>query len=412
MHDYKAPLRDQLTPRRLTIAMWDFAYLLRRNTGEGYEDWDERLDELVDRGYNTVRIDAFPDLILASQNGHEAFSFPSLNRPWFMWDNNAPTTVRPAEQVPQFVGKAAKHGLKVILSTWWWGGKINIWARSPQEITEAWKATLRLMDREGLADDILYVDITNEAHLPLSDLEPESEGWAPGEPRRWTLTEAKRRWIGKTCDGILSSLQAEFPHYRSTMSFTGGNPDEVGRLCLQHADVLEYHLFTEDPRFLVRTRFNEELSPAIRAPAAVRGLRRKSVHRDVSSVHAARRHHHGPRGSHDGQMDVAEDPANHGGGRAVVRARDEHGIGSPMVHDGACGPGLGMVQAMVRGACRDVGRGRLLGHDDLQLCRPAIYPALGRQAVAPGTEPKIPGKLMSADGAIRPHRVVWRPILL
>ena len=265
MHDYKAPLRDQLTPRRLTIAMWDFAYLLRRNTGEGYEDWDERLDELVDRGYNTVRIDAFPDLILASQNGHEAFSFPSLNRPWFMWDNNAPTTVRPAEQVPQFVGKAAKHGLKVILSTWWWGGKINIWARSPQEITEAWKATLRLMDREGLADDILYVDITNEAHLPLSDLEPESEGWAPGEPRRWTLTEAKRRWIGKTCDGILSSLQAEFPHYRSTMSFTGGNPDEVGRLCLQHADVLEYHLFTEDPRFLVRTRFNEELSPAIRA---------------------------------------------------------------------------------------------------------------------------------------------------
>jgi sugar phosphate isomerase/epimerase len=39
--------------------MWDFSWLERRWPGAGYENWDEALDELTERGYNAVRIDAF-----------------------------------------------------------------------------------------------------------------------------------------------------------------------------------------------------------------------------------------------------------------------------------------------------------------------------------------------------------------
>jgi hypothetical protein len=47
----------------LAITMWEFSWLERRWTGAGYEDWDRALSELVERGYDAVRIDAFPHLI-------------------------------------------------------------------------------------------------------------------------------------------------------------------------------------------------------------------------------------------------------------------------------------------------------------------------------------------------------------
>src|ERR1019366_1547854 len=45
------------------ISMWEFSWIERRWDGAGYEDWDRALDELVERGYNAVRIDPFPHLL-------------------------------------------------------------------------------------------------------------------------------------------------------------------------------------------------------------------------------------------------------------------------------------------------------------------------------------------------------------
>lgn len=46
----------------LAITMWDFSWLERRWPGAGYENWSQALDELVQRGYDAVRIDAYPHL--------------------------------------------------------------------------------------------------------------------------------------------------------------------------------------------------------------------------------------------------------------------------------------------------------------------------------------------------------------
>ncbi|MBM4057303.1 MAG: cellulase, partial [Planctomycetes bacterium] len=56
------PLR---LPHPVGIAMWDFSWLERRWPGAGYEDWDVAVGELADRGYEAVRIDAYPHLISA-----------------------------------------------------------------------------------------------------------------------------------------------------------------------------------------------------------------------------------------------------------------------------------------------------------------------------------------------------------
>jgi len=59
--------REQLTPRRLTLAMWDQAFLLRHGPGGSFADWDRVLDETIERGYNTVRLDPMPQWIDLSQ---------------------------------------------------------------------------------------------------------------------------------------------------------------------------------------------------------------------------------------------------------------------------------------------------------------------------------------------------------
>ena len=259
MFEYKKPLRDQLTPKRLTIAMWDFSYLLRRNPAEGYENWDQCLDELAEREYNTVRIDVFPELILASENGKKEFCFPAIDRPHFRWGNvTDKVTVCPVDQIPEFVEKATNRGLKIILSTWWWGENIGLAPQTDKEMIEAWKATLRLMDKSGFSDKIAYVDISNEGDISaFSRFMPRADQMPPGSSRHWPYTEQQLQWTGRAVDSILSTLQDEFPHYRYTMSFTGADPDMIGRCDFQNMDVLEHHLYLEDRRFHDRIRWSD-----------------------------------------------------------------------------------------------------------------------------------------------------------
>lgn len=56
-------LREKLVPRRLTIVMWDYAFITRHMSGDSYEKYDEVLDQAVENGYNTIRIDPLPHAI-------------------------------------------------------------------------------------------------------------------------------------------------------------------------------------------------------------------------------------------------------------------------------------------------------------------------------------------------------------
>jgi hypothetical protein len=145
--------------------MWDFSWLERRYAGGGFEDWGRALDELVERGYDAVRIDPYPHLTAQHPRGSWTLAPFGGNADW-----GAPfdveVQVEPALQ--EFVAKCAERGVAVGLSSWYRRDSTGVAERSltPGGLAGIWLALLDRIEEAGLLDSILYVDLCNEFPLP------------------------------------------------------------------------------------------------------------------------------------------------------------------------------------------------------------------------------------------------------
>ncbi len=92
-HDNAAPrgqgwdIRNDLNPRRLTMIMWDTAYIQRHHKGGSFENYDAILDQAVERGYNTISIDPMPQVIDLANPGRE-IHFPDPQQLYMPWCGN------------------------------------------------------------------------------------------------------------------------------------------------------------------------------------------------------------------------------------------------------------------------------------------------------------------------------------
>jgi hypothetical protein len=154
-------------PRAIT--MWEFSWIERRWPGAGYEDWDQALDGLKERGYDAVRIDPFPHLLAADPH-KEWLLWPEWNtQDWGSPDVNR-IVLAPA--LFEFIGKCRERGIKVGLSTWFRKDDADTRMKiaSPEIMAANWIKTLDMIKEAGLIDSILYTDLCNE--WP-------GEDWAP-----------------------------------------------------------------------------------------------------------------------------------------------------------------------------------------------------------------------------------------
>ncbi len=80
------------------VTMWGFSWVTRRCGDEAeYANWDTVLDELVERGYGCVRIDALPQLIAAGPDGRVLETATILPQDdHFLWGNHTPVEIAPA----------------------------------------------------------------------------------------------------------------------------------------------------------------------------------------------------------------------------------------------------------------------------------------------------------------------------
>ncbi len=213
MAGFAAPLLETGSLRRhirkhpLAITMWDFSWLERRWPGAGYEDPDQALRELKARGYDAVRIDAYPHLIHAGADR----TWELLPHWWFQdWGAASRCRVRVQPELNRFIEACAKHGICVGLSTWFRQDldDTRLKIHGPEDLAAIWKSTLDSIASAGLLKHILYVDLCNEWPLDV---------WAPFYPKKTPRTSAEGvRWMKVATD----LLRRDYPSLDYTFSFT------------------------------------------------------------------------------------------------------------------------------------------------------------------------------------------------
>lgn len=251
------------------VTMWDFSWLLRRFGNEAeYADVNQVLDELAERGYDVVRIDAFPHWIAADRNGTLADKIVSEPQPaGFMWGNHTQVVVEPRPALLEFLTGLADRGLQAGLSTWFTpdttGRADEI--ETPADLARIWLETLRVIGDADLLGSVAYVDLCNEW-----------PAWAPGIGRRifgdigtvFALPDPLTSEQLAAVDSYAASLEAikdEFPGIPLTFSSFLRGPvppmrDDLMRLSTVGYDFAEPHLWLTAgcPGFMERTDWNPD----------------------------------------------------------------------------------------------------------------------------------------------------------
>lgn len=239
------------TPR--AISMWEFSWIERRWPGAGYEDWDQALDELAERGYDAVRIDAFPHLIAVDPNRTWTIHSDEQDGDW-----GAPGEVditRISDNLVEFIRKCRDRSIAVGLSTWFKrdSDNVRLFIHTAEDHARVWIETLNVIRDAGLLDALLYVDLCNE--FPNVKWAPFLYG-ATASVSEPLTSERLKAWMRDS----IATLKQHYPDLDYTFSqsdqFHLWTEQDVSML-----DFLEPHIWITNPSM---SSFYEEISYSFR----------------------------------------------------------------------------------------------------------------------------------------------------
>lgn len=219
-------------PKRhpLAIAMWDFSWLERRWPGAGYEDWAEALDGLKQRGYDAVRIDAFPHLV-----AEDPAADWELQVHWTTqdWGSPALNRVQIIPALAEFIDACTEREISVALSSWFRrdADDLRMRIRSPQDMARIWTKTLAALGER--TQRLLYVDLCNE--WPLHHWAPYFQGGC--EIGDWPRPESLE-WMRKSVELV----REVFPDLPLSYSFLNQSKN-ASEVDLSFLDFLELHIW-------------------------------------------------------------------------------------------------------------------------------------------------------------------------
>jgi Sugar-binding cellulase-like len=258
-------MRDYLKPRRLTLAMWDVAYVLRHGPGGSFADHDRVLDEAVEREYNTLRIDPLPQFI-DLKKPERILEWADPKQPFMPWNWNTGVRGPVGQWIIEFVEKLhRRNSLHYTLSAWWFTPGAPTTPTSPPllrmpatmvEGAEMWAVMLTDWKKRFGFDRLVYVDIANETpyFFPhFSENFKKATGEDFGAPR--AFSPAQIEFFVNEINPALKLLRREFPELRFTTSIHG----DLRWLDVPlELDCLDVHFYSDaDPRWNERTRFQE-----------------------------------------------------------------------------------------------------------------------------------------------------------
>ena len=275
-HQVVYDMRTGLDPSRLTIAMWDFSWLTMHYKGGAYEDYDKVTDELLERGFNTVRIDAFPLVIGKLGALDQKVTIPGMPlENWGPSDKDRKHAI--VSELLDFMTVTKRKNIKVILSSWGYGAKefpnIKDDYMDMETFWKAWEKTLDLLKANDLIDHVAYVDFDQEfpwfspflkelERLGLEKTHDDTQDdpllqamEAAGKAEQLSWNAAQMAFVKNYMEKTLGHFQKRYPELRFTFSLTSFWK-EVRALKVTGFDVLELHFWmTTSGRFHSRVPF-------------------------------------------------------------------------------------------------------------------------------------------------------------
>ncbi len=255
----------------VAIAMWDFSWILRHHKFGEFEDWDQVLQGLAERGYNAIRMDAMPQFVAADTDGTIREEFRSHKTSWTpaLWGNQYSMTFRPREALLEFLPKCEKYGIKVGLASWFLrhGTDRSQIFNEKDAVYRAWDETLGFLESHDLLKNVLYVDLLNEYPYwhgydwlkselnKRSDIEkfrldnPDAHIPDGGEDKKQRIEEGiaidnplEVQFYNQFAGDLLKGLKAKYPELDFFVSFSQMDLDKMD---LSNCDALDYHLWFE-----------------------------------------------------------------------------------------------------------------------------------------------------------------------
>jgi hypothetical protein len=212
--------------KSLTICMWDYSWLQCGHPGGAFHDLERRVAEAAERGYNTLRVDVFPNLY---NKGEHTFAKTPENKRrvmgWGMVTSSDDYTVNVREKVIELANLCRKYGIWLGLDTWqtWTilplkdGEKIPLGGEEAASrlFTRAWCEALPVMREDGILERAVWLAPLNEMPLFLgekleavtvSDTATRHEGqteWITDLPELDAIFKDINTWLGEDIKGEL-----------------------------------------------------------------------------------------------------------------------------------------------------------------------------------------------------------------
>lgn len=164
----------------LAISLWDFSWYTQAGPGDAFEDLDAAFVQLVERGFNAVRICAMPFLAFSGRVERGDLEVCGMGGQFgrrTRWYNvKGGYRLDPLSRIEALFDAAARHGVQVIVSSWEYQQSPcfvtqDAWHRAlsavpgPQRaeaMADAQAALVAHLQRTGLDGPIAYVELHNE----------------------------------------------------------------------------------------------------------------------------------------------------------------------------------------------------------------------------------------------------------
>lgn len=246
----KASLTAQppVARRRLAIANWDYSWLLRASGADEDEFHllPRRIEELAERGFNALRVDAWPHLVAPDRHAGRVDEFTILPLAHSDLDRGSRQRrqVRPRDRLLRLAQAARANGISLWLTSWLLPDTCarRSQVRTPADFVRIWHATLEWLRESEALGVVAGVDFGHQfpelpagygAYLQLFKR-------APVWPGRGYNAASMAR-INRYLVEVPQCLRTLYPELLLGLSVRADNADKIMDLDVSELDFLDLH---------------------------------------------------------------------------------------------------------------------------------------------------------------------------